>query len=112
MHAPKRSTMLAALGATSLLTAAFALHPAAPGGGGQAPLVFSNYKQQLPGTMHKITAADLPAPNEAESGFFGPKVVPRPAGAMPRTMPGFTVSEYVSEGLKGPRLIRKAPNGD
>src|SRR5262249_9592978 len=75
------------------------------------PLVFSSYKQQLPGTMHKITPADLPAPNEPQSGYYGPKVVARPAGAMPKTMSGFTVTEYAT-GLKGPRLIRKAPNGD
>jgi glucose/arabinose dehydrogenase len=103
--------MLAALGVTSLLTATFVLHLQAQGGGAQH-VVFSDYKQQTPGVTHKITAADLPAPNEAQSGFFGPKVVPRPAGAMPKVLPGFTVSEYVSTGLKGPRFIRKAPNGD
>ncbi len=103
--------MLAALGVTSLLTATLVLDLQAPGGAQQQHVVFSDYKQQLPGTMHKITAADLPAPNEAQSGFFGPKVVPRPAGAMPRTMPGSTVTEYAS-GLQAPRFIRKAPNGD
>jgi glucose/arabinose dehydrogenase len=102
--------MLMALGVTSLLTATFALHPQAQGGGAQH-VVFSDYKQQVPGTTHKITAADLPAPNEAQSGFFGPKVVPRPAGAMPKVLPGFSVSEYAT-GLQGPRLIKKAPNGD
>jgi glucose/arabinose dehydrogenase len=115
MFAPQRSKMLAALGVTALLTVAFVYEGRAPLAGQQAaagtPLVFSSYKQQLPGTMHKITPADLPAPNEPQSAYYGPKVVARPAGAMPKTMSGFTVTEYAT-GLKGPRLIRKAPNGD
>jgi glucose/arabinose dehydrogenase len=120
MHVPQRSKMVAAATGTALLTAAFVLQLRAPlsgqqtGPGQQAaskPLVFSDYKQQTPGTMHKITAADLPEPNEAESGFFGPKVVPRPAGATLKTMPGFSVTEYAT-GLEKPRWIRKAPNGD
>jgi glucose/arabinose dehydrogenase len=104
MQAPHKSTTLLALSVSTLLAVAYV-------GAQQQPLVFSNYTQQTPGTMHKISASDLPAPNEKESGFFGPKVVPRPAGAMPKTMPGFTVTEYAS-GLTNPRLIRKAPNGD
>jgi glucose/arabinose dehydrogenase len=96
--------MLAALGVTSLLTVASQ-------GGAQQPLVFSDYKQQTPGTIHKITATDLPAVNEAQSGAYNPKVVPRPAGAMPKTMPGFTVTEYAT-GLNKPRQIKRAPNGD
>src|SRR5262249_53915986 len=104
MDAPQRSKMLAALGVTALLTAAFVYEGRAPLAGQQAaagkPLVFSSYKQQLPGTMHKITPADLPAPNEPQSGYYGPKVVARPAGAMPKTMSGFTVTEYAT-GLKG-----------
>jgi glucose/arabinose dehydrogenase len=114
-RAQKRTAMLAAVGVTSLLTAAFVLEGRVPlaGQAGQAPnrVVFSDYKQQTPGTIHKITAADLPAPNEGQSGNYNPKVVPRPAGAMPKTIPGFIVTEYAT-GLKGPRWIRKAPNGD
>ena len=41
--------------ATSLLMAGFVLHVHAQGAG-QKPLVFSDYKQQTPGTIHKITA--------------------------------------------------------
>jgi glucose/arabinose dehydrogenase len=104
--------MLAALGVTTLLTAGFVLEDRAPLAGQAAkPLVFSDYKQQTPGTMHKITPADLPPPNDTETGNYNPKVVARPAGAMPKVMPGFTVTEYAT-GLQGPRLIRKAPNGD
>jgi glucose/arabinose dehydrogenase len=100
----KRAALLAAIGVTSLVTAVLS---------GQAPnrVVFSDYKQQTPGTIHKITVADLQPPNEAQTGNYNPKVVPRPAGAMPKTMPGFTVTEYAT-GLKNPRWIRRAPNGD
>jgi glucose/arabinose dehydrogenase len=115
MYAPQRSKTLAALGVGTLVTAAFVLADRAPlaGQAGQAPqrVVFSDYKQQTPGTIHKITVQDLQPPNEAQTGNYGPKVVPRPAGAMPRTMPGFTVTEYAT-GLTRPRWIKRAPNGD
>jgi glucose/arabinose dehydrogenase len=72
---------------------------------------FSDYTQQKPGVMHKITPADLPAPYATQSVDNGPKVVPRPEGAMPQALPGFKVELY-AQGLKNPRLIRRAPNGD
>ncbi|HEX2446152.1 MAG TPA: sorbosone dehydrogenase family protein, partial [Vicinamibacterales bacterium] len=40
-----------------------------------------------------------------------PKLVARPQGAMPKTLPGYSVSEYAT-GFVEPRLIRTAPNGD
>jgi glucose/arabinose dehydrogenase len=64
-----------------------------------------------PGTFHKITPADLPKPFATKSATNFPQVIPRPAGAMPRTMPGFKVELY-AEGLVEPRQIRTAPNGD
>jgi glucose/arabinose dehydrogenase len=72
---------------------------------------FSDYTQQKPGVMHKITPADLPAPYATQSVDNGPKLIPRPAGAMPQALPGFKVQLY-AEGLENPRLIRRAPNGD
>ncbi len=102
MHVPQRSKILAAGAGLALATAAL---------GAADTVVFSDWKQQNPGVMHHITAKDLPPPKEAESGFYGPKMVARPAGAMPKTMPGFTVTEYAS-GFQNPRWIKKAPNGD
>ena len=72
---------------------------------------FSDYRQQKPGVMHKITPADLPAPYATESVDNGPHLVARPQGAWPQALPGFKVELY-AEGLKNPRLIRRAPNGD
>ncbi len=64
-----------------------------------------------PGVRRHITIADLAKPFESPSAVNGPKLVPRPAGAMPAVKPGFKVDEFAS-GLKNPRLIRTAPNGD
>jgi len=75
------------------------------------PVVFSDYRVQKPGVIHKITAADLPAPFETKSVANGPKLVPRPENAWPQAPPGFKVDQYAT-GLQNPRLIRTAPNGD
>ena len=72
---------------------------------------FSDFRRETPGTMHHITLADLPAPFATRAVSNDATVVPRPAGALPKAMAGYTVSEYVS-GLDNPRLIRTAPNGD
>jgi glucose/arabinose dehydrogenase len=72
---------------------------------------FSDYRTQKPGAVHKITPADLPAPFATKSVDNGPDEVPRPSNAMPLVPRGFKV-ELFAEGLKNPRLIRTAPNGD
>jgi glucose/arabinose dehydrogenase len=72
---------------------------------------FSDYRGQKPGVARRITVADLPKPQPGQSVDNGPDVVPRPANAWPRAMPGFKVELYAS-GLVNPRLIRTAPNGD
>jgi glucose/arabinose dehydrogenase len=94
--------------ATSMFPAAA---PADQTLGGKAQSVFSDYRGERPGVMHKITVADLPAPFATESVQNSPKVIARPAGAMPQTMPGYSVAEYAT-GFDNPRLIRTAPNGD
>jgi glucose/arabinose dehydrogenase len=76
---------------------------------GQA--AFTDYSKEHPGTMRKITVADLPAPYATQSVDNGPSLVPRPAGAMPEAPAGFKVELYASD-LKNPRLVRTAPNGD
>ena len=83
-------------------TAATAPPPTAP---------FTDYRYEKPGTVRKITVADLPKPFATKSADNGPKLVPRPNDAWPQALPGFTVQEYAS-GLKNPRLIITAPNGD
>jgi glucose/arabinose dehydrogenase len=73
--------------------------------------VFTSWRAEHPGTIHKITVADLPSPNPSESVDNGPDVVARPADAWPQAPQGFKVELYADH-LHTPRLIRTAPNGD
>jgi glucose/arabinose dehydrogenase len=72
---------------------------------------FSDFRTQKPGARHHITVADLPRPYATKSAVNGPRLVARPGGAWPRTLPGFAVQLFAG-GLDNPRLIRTAPNGD
>jgi glucose/arabinose dehydrogenase len=122
---------LSLLGAVALCSMASGLtaRAQAPTLTGQA--AFTDWNQQQPGVRHKITVADLPAPNPEESVNNQPTVVPRPANAWPVAPPGFKVTLYAggdaaplqradatehmahSGGtFTQPRLIRTAPNGD
>jgi glucose/arabinose dehydrogenase len=76
---------------------------------GQA--AFTDYAQESPGVIRKLTVADLPAPYATEGVDNGAPMVPRPEGAWPKSLPGFKVEQYYT-GLDQPRLIRTAPNGD
>jgi glucose/arabinose dehydrogenase len=82
--------------------AAIAEQPKAP---------FTDYRHEQPGAVRKITLADLPEPYGTESADNHPHLVPRPADAWPKALPGFTVNLYAT-GLQNPRLLRRAPNGD
>ncbi len=64
-----------------------------------------------PGVRRRITVADLPAPFATKSVDNGPHEVARPADAWPKAPAGFRV-ELFATGLKNPRCIRTAPNGD
>lgn len=70
---------------------------------------FVNAKDLKPGEFRKITSADLPSPTKGTPNFGRP--IPRPESAMPQAPAGFKVELYASN-LKGPRQIRRAPNGD
>jgi glucose/arabinose dehydrogenase len=72
---------------------------------------FTDYKQEKPGTFRKITVADLPKPYATEGVANAARVIPKPNDAWPKTLAGFKVDLYAS-GLRGPREIRTAPNGD
>ena len=72
---------------------------------------FYDYHTESPGTVHKFTVSDLPPPNATKSANNFPEPNPRPAGAVPKTLPGFKVDLYVT-GLDEPRELRAAPNGD
>jgi glucose/arabinose dehydrogenase len=71
---------------------------------------FIDANKLTPGTFRKITANDLPKPFDTDSNR-NTKLADRPAGAVPGAPAGFKV-ELFMEGLKNPRQIRMAPNGD
>jgi glucose/arabinose dehydrogenase len=75
------------------------------------PGPFTDFRFENPGTIHKITVNDLPEPFATKSAENGPRVVPRPTDAWPKAPEGFKVAEYAT-GLKNPRFIITAPNGD
>lgn len=76
---------------------------------GQA--AYGDWTSDAPGSLRRLTPADLPAPYETRSAGNGPRIVQRPADAWPKVPPGFKVEALVT-GLAAPRLLRTAPNGD
>ncbi len=95
----------------SILAAVLASLPSLLAQSTTKPVVFSDYRGERPGVVHKITVADLPKPFATESSENSPDVIDRPAGALPQAPPGFTVQLF-ADGLRNPRLLRTAPNGD
>jgi len=84
---------------------------AACGGGTGNSQVFTDFRGEKPGTVHKITVADLPAPYATRSADPGSEIIPRPANAWPQAPAGFKVQQFAGS-LDNPRLIRTAPDGD
>ena len=72
---------------------------------------FTDFREESPGTVRKITVHDLPQPYATHSASNGPKLVARPESAWPKAPSGFRVQRYARD-LQAPRLIRTAPNGD
>jgi len=105
-----RKTIAAALAAFCVFTP-FLLFRFASAEEPRRQVVFTDYRGQSPGTVHKITAADLPPPFTTKSVDDGPRLVDRPRDAWPQAPAGFKVELYASQ-LDHPRLIRTAPNGD
>jgi glucose/arabinose dehydrogenase len=70
---------------------------------------FGDWHGDAPGVWRKITASDLPSV-DSNSPRNNARVVAAPAGAMPKTLPGFEVTAFAK--LEGPRQIKLAPNGD
>ena len=103
-----RTTILAFVSAASLLAASDKVDPKSVLTGERA---FTDYKNEKPGVVRKITVDALPKPYATKGVGNGPKVVPRPADAWPKAPDGFKVELYAG-GLNFPREIRRAPNGD
>lgn len=72
---------------------------------------YSDARSDRPGTRRRFDPADLPAPLATRPVSNPAATVRRPADAAPRAPAGFSV-ELAADGLRGPRAIRVAPNGD
>ena len=77
----------------------------------QGPAAYGDWHSDAPGVIRHLTEADMPASSATPSASRGPRLVSRPAGAMPLVPPGFTVQLWAT-GLDTPRAMRTAPNGD
>ena len=66
---------------------------------------------EQPATSFHVKASDLPKPFATLGVENSSKTIPRPPGAMPLVPKGFEVSVFAS-GLKHPRFMELAPNGD
>lgn len=71
----------------------------------------NDWQRQAPGAQHHFKVAALPKPFETKSAGNGPQVVAAPTNAILAVPPGFTVKLF-AKGLRNPRLVRTAPNGD
>src|SRR4030088_202906 len=108
MHNIVRTTAAAIV----VLAGASALRAAAEDGSGprlKGKAAFGAWQQDKPGLGRLIKPQDLPPVGKSTPNFS--EVAPVPAGAKPRVPSGFLV-EIVASGLKDPRTIRLAPNGD
>lgn len=72
---------------------------------------YGDWRQDKPGVRRLITPADLPAPHATTSSTNGPRVVSKPADSHLQLPDGFSIEPLV-KGLKEPRQMKKAPNGD
>ncbi|MEO7167668.1 MAG: PQQ-dependent sugar dehydrogenase [Chthoniobacterales bacterium] len=102
------------LGRTFLLGAVGCFVLAAPAPAGKVltgKAAMSDWTGDAPGVRRQITVADLPPPNDTRSANNGPDIVARPAGAQLHVPAGFKIEEYAA-GLKDPRVLLAAPNGD
>jgi glucose/arabinose dehydrogenase len=72
---------------------------------------YGDFTKDAPGVWRLIAPADLPKPYDSPSTRNASELVARPAGALPKALPGFSVTPFVT-GLQVPRVMRLAPNGD
>jgi glucose/arabinose dehydrogenase/cytochrome c2 len=71
----------------------------------------ADWKNDVPGRVHRVNLATLPPPFDSPSATNHPKLVDRPANAQLQVPPGFKVDVFASN-MEGARAMRLAPNGD
>src|SRR5437762_8496796 len=70
-----------------------------------------DWTTDAPGVRRKITNRDLAPPGSNLFAIKPPRVADRPAGAQPHVPAGFKIELYAT-GLRNPRFLLTAPNGD
>jgi glucose/arabinose dehydrogenase len=73
--------------------------------------VRDDWHRDAPGTRRLITPTDIPQPRSGSSATNIPSTIPRPDRGELSVPEGFSVALFMS-GLKSPRTMRFAPNGD
>jgi len=66
---------------------------------------------EQPGQRFQVRIEDLPKPYATDAVANSPEKIDRPPGATLKAPAGFRVDQ-VADGLKGPRFVAVAPNGD
>ena len=103
------------LAATALLTSLHAQDVDEARRAGQPPAELAkeagDWSHDAPGVEHKVAIGEMPAPYATNSAVNGPHLVERPEGAQLQVPKGFKIEEYAT-GLKNPRYLLTAPNGD
>ena len=72
---------------------------------------FGDWRADKPGVRRHLTAQDLPVPNVEESASNGADKAAMPNDAKPDLPQGFR-AEMIASGIRNPRVVRVAPNGD
>jgi glucose/arabinose dehydrogenase len=73
------------------------------------PAAYGDWRTDAPGVRRHIRPGDLPAPGASASATA--RIVARPTGVELKAPPGFKVEPF-ARGLRDPRQLRVAPNGD
>jgi len=84
--------------------------PPAPGAG-KPVKGFDDWKNDVPGRVHRIDLAALPAPYDTPSSARFPRFVPRPANADVKLPPGFSLTLFATD-VPSARKMLLADNGD
>ena len=72
---------------------------------------FGDWRDAAPGKVWTIKPADLPKPYASQSASNTPSLIPWTEGTKPVAPAGFAVDLF-AKGLRGPRKLAVAPNGD
>lgn len=113
---PLRSSLVLPALSVALLIASVACVAAQPStseteGPAGAQGSTADWRNDKPGRVHHVDVANLPAPFATPSAQKSPTMVPAPKDARLAVPAGFKVDAFAT-GLKNPRLLRLAPNGD